>query len=178
MQGAIPGVAPKPRARHELITVVVVVADAVVCCLLLQVRAQKALEREKAEFQSSGITGDFALTCSFQDLLQALYPSIPHDVIGRYIHYYDFEQDPKKRKQLSRAQIRNIFCSYDTNGDGSLTEAELKAGLQEEGMDEAWELYSSEIKRFDFNGDSVLCMDEFIMWMGLIDNCADFGDGE
>ena len=143
----------------------------------IQYRALKAWDRAKADFEATGIIADFTFKCTFPDLLQMLYPSIPSHVVERYIDYFDTEQDPMKRKHLSNAQIRSIFVSYDLNGDGYLTSEELKIGLESEGLSEAWELYSGDIARFDLNRDGVLSADEFLLWMSLVDNCTGLVDG-
>ena len=128
----------------------------------------------KEEFcQGGGAAAAFSFACTFPGLLRALWPAIPTEIVDRYIKYYEFGDEPLLRRHLSREQIQRIFTKYDRNGDGVLTRHELRDGLLAEGLDEAWDLYKSEVVRFDFNHDNGLSMDEFIMWMALLDDCQD-----
>ena len=65
----------------------------------------------------------------------------------------------------SRAQIEAAFAVFDTDGDGTLSPAELKAILTRSGPSRPSLLTEAEVdelvERFDTNGDGVLSVEEF-----------------
>ena len=103
-------------------------------------------------------------------MLHLFYPAIPVPIIKHTINY--FAQSTLAHGRLNWGQIQSIFRSFDTDGNALLSFEELEAGFRREGLADKWGLYSAEIQRFDFNSDGELSMDEFLMFMSVVDSCA------
>ncbi|PKA56572.1 putative calcium-binding protein CML31 [Apostasia shenzhenica] len=69
------------------------------------------------------------------------------------------EGDEKERN------LREAFAAYETEGKGCITAASLQRALRRLGEERRKEECRDMIKRFDVNGDGVICFEEFKLMM-------------
>lgn len=76
------------------------------------------------------------------------------------------EEEKKKRKGVvavagGRAELERVFATFDKNGDGYITVAELEESLRNLGLSATREEVACMVEKLDANGDGLLDLGEF-----------------
>ncbi|XP_020190377.1 putative calcium-binding protein CML19 [Aegilops tauschii subsp. strangulata] len=73
---------------------------------------------------------------------------------------------PETEEEEERCRgLREAFAMYEVKGEGSITPASLMRMLAMLGSEQGIEECRAMIRRFDLNGDGVVCFDEFKIMM-------------
>ncbi|PKU62901.1 putative calcium-binding protein CML19 [Dendrobium catenatum] len=77
-----------------------------------------------------------------------------------FLKLVEVEEDVERERTL-----REAFAAFEMAGMGCITERSLRSALQRLGKEKKLEECSDMIKKFDLNGDGVICFDEFKLMM-------------
>ncbi|XP_048568744.1 putative calcium-binding protein CML19 [Triticum urartu] len=72
--------------------------------------------------------------------------------------------EPEEEEERCRG-LREAFAMYEVKGEGCITPASLMRMLARLGSEQGIEECRAMIRRFDLNGDGVVCFDEFKVMM-------------
>ncbi|PKU59197.1 probable calcium-binding protein CML31 [Dendrobium catenatum] len=77
-----------------------------------------------------------------------------------FVKLVDMEEEEERE-----STIKEAFSAYEMDGSGCITARSLRRGLRRLGEEKSVDECSVMIKRFDLNGDGVICLDEFKLMM-------------
>ncbi|KAI0496553.1 hypothetical protein KFK09_022876 [Dendrobium nobile] len=77
-----------------------------------------------------------------------------------FVKLVDMEEEEERE-----STIKEAFLAYEMDGSGCITAGSLRRGLRRLGEEKSVDECRVMIKRFDLNGDGVICFDEFKLMM-------------